>query len=175
MIPGLERAEFLRMGSVHRNTYIDAPELLDETLRLRGHPHIRFAGQITGVEGYVESIACGLLVGSMIAAERNRASFLPPAPTTTLGALLGHILGRDRTPAAKKHGHVPSNIHWGHCPPLDRRARKADRKRLYGERALADLDRWWDVARGALPELVEGFTTMPILGTEAQALGDGSA
>lgn len=144
MIPGLEHAEFLRMGSVHRNTYLDSPELLDDELRLRTAPHLAFAGQITGVEGYVESTACGLLVGLMIASRRlrDRPLVLPPRETA-LGALYNHILGRDRTPGAKKAGHVPSNVHWGLCPPLGVRAKKRDRKRLYGERALDHVDRWW--------------------------------
>ncbi len=146
MIPGLREAELLRMGSVHRNTYVDSPELLDPELRLRSAPHVRFAGQVTGVEGYVESTACGLLVALMIASRRlrDRPLAVPPR-TTALGALYGHVLGLERTPGAKKAGHVPSNIHWGLCPPLEGRARKRDRKTLYGERALAELDRWWAV------------------------------
>jgi methylenetetrahydrofolate--tRNA-(uracil-5-)-methyltransferase len=148
MIPGLAEAELLRMGSVHRNTYVDSPSLLDAELRLRAHPHVRFAGQITGVEGYVESTACGLLVALMIASRRlrERALVIPPK-TTALGALYGHVLGLDRTPGAQKAGHVPSNIHWGLCPALGKRAGKRDRKRLYGERALADLDGWWNAER----------------------------
>jgi methylenetetrahydrofolate--tRNA-(uracil-5-)-methyltransferase len=144
MIPGLESAEFLRMGSVHRNTYVDSPALLDEELRLKTSRNVRFAGQITGVEGYVESTACGLLVALMIASRRlrGRALVVPPK-TTALGALYGHVLGLDRTPGAQKAGHVPSNIHWGLCPALDGRAAKRDRKRIYGERALNDLDAWW--------------------------------
>jgi methylenetetrahydrofolate--tRNA-(uracil-5-)-methyltransferase len=148
MIPGLEHAELLRMGSVHRNTYVDAPSLLDGELRLRSHPHVSFAGQITGVEGYVESTACGLLVGLMIASRRVRdRPFAVPPRTTALGALHGHVLGIDRTPGAVKAGHVPSNIHWGLCPAIGGRAGKRDRKRMYGERALADLDVWWSRER----------------------------
>ena len=148
MIPGLEQAEFLRMGSVHRNTYIDSPSLLDAELRLKTRTDIRFAGQITGVEGYVESTACGLLVALMIASRRLRDRPLNvPPKTTALGALYGHILGLDRTPGAVKAGHVPSNIHWGLCPALTGRIGKRDRKRLYGERALRDLDAWWSAER----------------------------
>ncbi len=142
MVPGLQNAEFLRMGSVHRNTYIDSPKLLDEGLRLKRAPHVRFAGQITGVEGYVESTACGLLVGLMIAGERLGMPFEMPPETTTLGALHGHILGKHLTPGAKKAGHVPSNIHWGLCPAIKARAPKRERKRMYGERAIADLSKW---------------------------------
>jgi methylenetetrahydrofolate--tRNA-(uracil-5-)-methyltransferase len=148
MIPGLAEAEFLRMGSVHRNTYIDSPSLLDAELRLRARPEIRFAGQITGVEGYVESTACGLLVALMIASRRLRdRPLVVPPKTTALGALYGHVLGLDRTPGAVKAGHVPSNVHWGLCPALAGRAGKRDRKRLYGERALRDLEAWWQAER----------------------------
>lgn len=151
MIPGLERAELLRMGSVHRNTYLDSPVLLDEQLRLRRQPHLQFAGQITGVEGYVESAASGLLVGLMIAARRRGAALPLPPATTTLGALYRHILGHDRTPGAVKAGHVPSNIHWGLCPPLEgKKVKKRDRKVLYGERALEHATAWWAVAKAAL-------------------------
>lgn len=147
LIPGLQNAEFLRFGSVHRNTYLDSPVLLDAEFRLKRRPDIVFAGQITGVEGYVESMASGFLVGRMIAA-RCRGVRLPrPPKTTTLGALLTHVLGEDRTPGAVKQGHVPSNIHWGHCPPLGRRAPKRDRRRLMAERALEDLGRWLDEVR----------------------------
>ncbi|MBK8012803.1 MAG: methylenetetrahydrofolate--tRNA-(uracil(54)-C(5))-methyltransferase (FADH(2)-oxidizing) TrmFO [Deltaproteobacteria bacterium] len=147
MIPGLEDAEFLRFGSVHRNTYLDSPLLLDAEFRLKAQRNISFAGQITGVEGYVESMASGFLVGRMIAARRRGASLPRPPKTTTLGALLTHVLGEDRTPGAVKQGHVPSNIHWGHCPPLGRRASKRDRRRLMADRALEDLGRWLEAVR----------------------------
>jgi len=142
MVPGLEEAEILRYGQIHRNTYIDSPSLLDEGFRLRREPRIRFAGQITGVEGYVESTACGLLLGMMMIAERRGAAPAIPPPSTAMGALHRHVLGTFRPPGTEKHGHVPSNIHWGLFPNLEGRARKADKKRLYGERALADLDAW---------------------------------
>lgn len=165
-IPGLAEAEFLRMGQIHRNTYLDSPALLDEELRLKSQPHLSFAGQITGVEGYVESTACGLLVALMIAARRRGARLLLPPPTTALGALHGHVLGFRRAPGMELERHLPSNIHWGLFPPLEaderrgatateggpprasrRRIGKRDRKRLYGERALEDIDRWWTMAR----------------------------
>lgn len=142
MIPGLAQAEFLRMGSVHRNTYLDSPRLLDTSLRLKARPQLQFAGQITGVEGYVESIACGLLVGWMVAARRLGLPFAPPPETTTLGALHGHVLGTLKAEGTKAERHVPSNIHWGLCPAITRRIGKKDRKRLYAERALADLGVW---------------------------------
>lgn len=143
MIPGLEQVEFLRMGSVHRNTYLDSPSLLDEQLRLGSQTNLSFAGQITGVEGYVESTACGLLVAWMIIARRKGEKLELPPPTTTLGALHGHVLGTSKAPGTKKAGHVPSNIHWGLCPPLNIRAKKRDKRRIYGERALEHFDEWW--------------------------------
>jgi methylenetetrahydrofolate--tRNA-(uracil-5-)-methyltransferase len=145
MVPGLAEAEFLRMGQIHRNTYLDSPRLLDRELRLKARPHIAFAGQITGVEGYVESTACGLLVALMIAARRTGARFDLPPPTTALGALHGHVLGLRRPEGRSEEQHLPSNIHWGLFPPIQgegKKIGKRDRKRLYGERALADLDRW---------------------------------
>ncbi len=145
MIPGLANAEFLRMGQVHRNTYLDSPVLLDEGLRLKSRPHLRFAGQITGVEGYVESTACGLLVGLMVAADRLGKPFTLPPPTTALGALHGHILGTRRPIGVEVENHLPSNIHWGLVPALEREGKKIgkrDRKRLYGERALKDFRAW---------------------------------
>jgi methylenetetrahydrofolate--tRNA-(uracil-5-)-methyltransferase len=150
MIPGLEKAEFLRMGSIHRNTYLDSPSLLDPQLRLKSAPHISFAGQITGVEGYVESTACGLLVGLMVAARRLGRPFPMPPSTSTLGALREHILGLNRPEGTEKHGHVPSNIHWGLLPALPGRVPKRERKRRYGERAVADAQTWWNETRPLL-------------------------
>ncbi|MEM7676495.1 MAG: methylenetetrahydrofolate--tRNA-(uracil(54)-C(5))-methyltransferase (FADH(2)-oxidizing) TrmFO, partial [Myxococcota bacterium] len=146
-IPGLANAEFLRMGSIHRNTYIDSPQLLDDELRLRDHAHVRFAGQITGVEGYVESMACGLLVAWMIAAGRKGQRLTPPSPESTMGALYNHVLGRDRSTASRKAGHVPSNIHWGMCPPFAERIPKKEKKRRFGERAISDFGQWWTIAK----------------------------
>src|ERR671919_2575669 len=92
-IPGLENAEFARLGGLHRNTFLNSPKLLDQTLRLKADPRLRFAGQITGVEGYVESAAIGLLAGRVAAAEKHGLTMAPPPPTTSLGALLNHITG----------------------------------------------------------------------------------
>lgn len=148
MVPGLAHAEFLRMGSVHRNTYLDAPRLLDDRFRLSRAPHVRFAGQITGVEGYVESTACGLLVAMMVAADRRGEGWEPPPATTALGALYRHVRGARKAGDPRRHAHVPSNIHWGLCPPLARRVPKRARKEAYGARALEEIDRWW-AERGA--------------------------
>jgi methylenetetrahydrofolate--tRNA-(uracil-5-)-methyltransferase len=150
-IPGLEHAEFLRLGSVHRNTYLDSPRLLDERLMLRSHPGIHFAGQITGVEGYVESAAVGLYVGLLLGCEAQRRAIPPPPRTTALGAMLAHL--REGSP----HGaFVPQNIHWGLFSRLEP-AKERLRKRLpkvqarapYVARAHADLDAWRSILRGS--------------------------
>jgi len=147
-IPGLENAEVLRFGSIHRNTYLDAPTLLDESFRLKGRPNLSFAGQITGVEGYVESMACGLLVALMIADRLQGRDFRPPPETTTLGALYRHVLGLDRA-AGEDRGHVPSNVHWGMVAPLPGRVPKREKKTKLGERAVRDIEAWWQ--RSAAP------------------------
>ena len=134
MVPGLERARFARLGGIHRNSFIDAPALLDGQLRLRAAPHLRFAGQIVGVEGYVESAAIGLLAGRFAAGETDA----PPA-TTALGAVLAHVAG-PRPEAAGAY--QPMNVNFGLFPPLDGRFRGRERKRAYAARALADLDLW---------------------------------
>jgi methylenetetrahydrofolate--tRNA-(uracil-5-)-methyltransferase len=136
-IPGLEQAEFARLGGLHRNTFLNAPQLLDPTLRLKSAPHIRFAGQITGCEGYVESAAIGLLAGRFAAAELNGEALAPPPLTTALGALLSHITG-----GADAASYQPMNVNFGLFPPIAGRARKADRKRLYTDRAKAALEEW---------------------------------
>jgi len=136
-IPGLEQAEFARLGGLHRNTFIRSPELLDGELRLKRAPHIRFAGQITGCEGYVESAAIGLIAGRFAAAELAGRKLLPPPVETALGALLGHI-----TSAARAESYQPMNVNFGLFPPIEGRARKADRKRLYTDRARAALTGW---------------------------------
>jgi methylenetetrahydrofolate--tRNA-(uracil-5-)-methyltransferase len=129
-IPGLENAEFLRMGSIHRNTYVLAPEVLTPTLELRQRPGTYLAGQISGVEGYLESAATGLWLGLFLAGKRER-----PPVETALGALLGHL----RTPA--KH-FQPSNVHFGLMPALNRKAPKKKRKELYAQRAREVWKRW---------------------------------
>ncbi|MFM9844612.1 MAG: methylenetetrahydrofolate--tRNA-(uracil(54)-C(5))-methyltransferase (FADH(2)-oxidizing) TrmFO [Dongiaceae bacterium] len=149
MIPGLERAEFARLGGLHRNTFLNSPRLLDRRLRLKALPRLRFAGQITGVEGYVESAAIGLLAGRFAAAERSGTANEPPPPTTALGALLAHITG-----GADAKSFQPMNVNFGLFPPLpesaDKRKAKEGRKPALSARALADLERWlktsWPVA-----------------------------
>jgi methylenetetrahydrofolate--tRNA-(uracil-5-)-methyltransferase len=136
-IPGLEQAEFARLGGLHRNTFINSPKLLDGTLRLKKAPHIRFAGQITGCEGYVESAAVGLLAGRFAAADLAGRRLDPPPPETALGALLGHITG-----GAAADIYQPMNVNFGLFPPIEGRANKADRKRLYTKRAQEALRAW---------------------------------
>src|SRR3954453_12200699 len=138
MIPGLEHAEFARLGGLHRNTFINSPRLLDGVLRLRAMKRLRFAGQITGVEGYVESAAIGLLAGSFAAASRLGHDIMPPPGTTALGALLRHITGGAHTGTFQ-----PMNVNFGLFPPLSPDpGRRADRKPLVARRALADLALW---------------------------------
>lgn len=136
-IPGLQNAEFARLGGLHRNTFIRSPELLDPTLRLKARPNIRFAGQITGCEGYVESAAIGLLAGRFAAAELGGAAMSPPPVATALGALLHHITG-----AAVAETYQPMNVNFGLFPPIEGRTKKADRKKMYTDRARDALGAW---------------------------------
>jgi methylenetetrahydrofolate--tRNA-(uracil-5-)-methyltransferase len=140
-IPGLESAEFARLGGLHRNTFIKSPELLDPTLRLKTSPHIRFAGQITGCEGYVESAAIGLLAGRFAAAELAGTLLAPPPVETALGALLTHITG-----AAEVETYQPMNVNFGLMPPIPGRSRKADRKLMYTARAREAFRGWLSAA-----------------------------
>jgi methylenetetrahydrofolate--tRNA-(uracil-5-)-methyltransferase len=155
-IPGLERAEFARLGGLHRNTFLNSPKLLDATLRLRAMPRLRFAGQITGCEGYVESAAVGLVAGRFAAWERLGLPVTPPPPTTAHGALLGHITGGHvETIDAGPRSFQPMNVNFGLFPLLSQLpTKKADGTRLRGvekslakkraicARALADLEHW---------------------------------
>jgi len=156
MIPGLERAVFARLGGLHRNTFLNSPKVLDATLRLRAAPRLRFAGQITGVEGYVESAEIGLLTGRFAAAEAQGQPIEPPPPTTALGALLNHITGghllHDDAPGGAR-SFQPMNINFGLFPPVEV-PKPADGSRLRGKqktiarrkaitaRALKDLAAW---------------------------------
>ena len=141
MIPGLENAEFARLGGIHRNTFINSPTLLDDQMRLRTRLNIRFAGQITGVEGYVESAAMGLLAGRMAVAELTGQNLPPVPPTTAMGALVTHITG-----GADAKTFQPMNVNFGLFPPIDgvkggRKGRK-DRYKAYTDRAKADWTNW---------------------------------
>ncbi len=137
-IPGLENAEFARLGGIHRNSFINSPRLLDAELRLKSKRNIRFAGQITGCEGYVESAAIGLLAARFAIAERSGETLPPPPIETALGALLGHITG-----GADAESYQPMNVNFGLMPPLEGpKARKADRKKLYTDRARRMLAEW---------------------------------
>ncbi len=140
MIPGLENASFARLGGIHRNTFINSPTLLDDRMRLKSRPNIRFAGQITGVEGYVESSGMGLLAGRMAAAEIRGQDLPPPPADTAMGALITHITG-----GAEAKTFQPMNVNFGLFPPIDakggRRGRK-DRYKAYTDRAKESFTQW---------------------------------
>ncbi len=148
-IPGLESAVFARLGGVHRNTFLNSPTLLDAQLRLKTAPHIRFAGQVTGVEGYVESAALGLVAGRYAAAEALGRTLAPPPHTTALGALIAHVTGGHMSAGAGSF--QPMNINFGLFPPIEAppvrgKERGRARKRALAVRALADLDVWLGTA-----------------------------
>jgi methylenetetrahydrofolate--tRNA-(uracil-5-)-methyltransferase len=183
MIPGLVNAEFARLGGLHRNTFLNSPRLLDGKLRLKAAPRLRFAGQITGCEGYVESAAIGLLAGRFAAAERRGEPAVPPPPTTAHGALLAHITGGHLDLPVEKidagpRSFQPMNVNFGLFPPLERSpSRTADGQRLRGSakamakrraltaRALADLDTW---RRQAEPDRASNFAGGAPLVPEAE-------
>jgi methylenetetrahydrofolate--tRNA-(uracil-5-)-methyltransferase len=162
-IPGLEQAEFARLGGLHRNTFLNSPKLLDATLRLNAMPRLRFAGQITGCEGYVESAAVGLMAGRFAVAERLGEMLAPPPPTTAHGALLNHITGGHiETIDAGPRSYQPMNVNFGLFPPFDRAlppdengkrlrgpAKALAKKRALTRRALVDLEQWIGAARMA--------------------------
>jgi methylenetetrahydrofolate--tRNA-(uracil-5-)-methyltransferase len=155
-IPGLEKAEFARLGGLHRNTFLNSPKLLDTQLRLRAEPRLRFAGQMTGCEGYVESASVGLIAGLYAAADARGTSLVSPPATTALGALLGHITGGHiETIEQGSRSFQPMNVNFGLFPPLALPpTKRPDGSRLRGNektiakrqamsaRALSDLDRW---------------------------------
>jgi len=140
-IPGLENAEFARLGGLHRNTFLNSPALLDRQLRLKSEGHVRFAGQITGCEGYVESAAVGLLAGLMTAEELAGREWRSPPRTTAMGALLAHITGD-----AEAETYQPMNVNFGLFPPLTE-VKKKQRKEAYTERAKADFSEWLSAER----------------------------
>ena len=140
MIPGLENASFARLGGIHRNTFINSPTLLDDQMRLKSHPHIRFAGQITGVEGYVESAAMGLVAGRLAAAELQGRTLDPPPPDTAMGALITHITG-----GADAKTFQPMNVNFGLFPPIDAKGGRKGRQtryKAYTDRAKASFQEW---------------------------------
>ena len=140
LIPGLQDASFARLGGIHRNTFINSPTLLDDQMRLKSHPHIRFAGQITGVEGYVESAAMGLLAGRMAAAQIKGQTLPPPPPETAMGALITHITG-----GAEAKTFQPMNVNFGLFPPIDAkggRRGRAVRYKAYTDRAKQAFTEW---------------------------------
>ncbi len=151
MIPGLEKAEFARLGGIHRNTFLNSPKLLDSELRLQADPRLRFAGQVTGVEGYVESAACGMMAGRFAAAQALGKSLNPPPQTTAFGSLLNHITGGHIT---GKGTFQPMNINFGLMPTAETPNQDEDGNRLRGKnktrarrklitaRALVDLEGW---------------------------------
>jgi methylenetetrahydrofolate--tRNA-(uracil-5-)-methyltransferase len=146
MIPGLQNASFARLGGLHRNTFINSPRLLDGALRLKARPQMRFAGQVTGVEGYVESASIGLLAGRFAAAEALGEAIVPPPSTTAFGALLAHITG-----GADAKTFQPMNVNFGLFPDFapGTKVRGKDRKRTMAHRAIADLQGWLNPAKEA--------------------------
>jgi methylenetetrahydrofolate--tRNA-(uracil-5-)-methyltransferase len=156
MIPGLQNARFARLGGIHRNTFLNSPKLLDASLRLRAEPRVRFAGQVTGVEGYVESAAMGMMAGRFAAAERMGRTVEPPPATTALGALLAHVTGGHIV--SGKGSFQPMNVNFGLFPEIAAPAHGPDGKKLKGEergrakklalaeRALGDLETWLGTA-----------------------------
>lgn len=147
MIPGLEKASFARLGGIHRNTFINSPTLLDGQMRLKSKPHIRFAGQITGVEGYVESAAMGLLAGRLAAAEMRGAALAPVPQTTAMGALVTHITG-----GAEAKTFQPMNVNFGLFPPVVAKGGRKGRQvryKMYTDRAKADWNDWLGVRAAA--------------------------
>jgi len=143
MIPGLENAQFARLGGLHRNTFINSPRLLNKTLQMKASPRLRFAGQITGCEGYVESAAVGLMAGRFAAAERLGRDVTAPPVTTAFGAILNHITG-----GANAETFQPMNVNFGLFPDIDLKNEKGknvkgpERKQAMSARALSDLDLW---------------------------------
>ena len=147
MIPGLQHAEWLRLGQIHRNTFIHSPRLLAADLSLKSAPRVFFAGQITGVEGYVESAACGHLTALAVHARLTGTTFAPPPAASALGALYRHVTGEAHP---EGHDYQPSNVTFGLFPPLQGRVKRADKREQYSARARAQFDAWLPTAPTAV-------------------------
>jgi methylenetetrahydrofolate--tRNA-(uracil-5-)-methyltransferase len=180
MIPGLETAEFARLGGLHRNSFLNSPKVLDDRLRLKADPRLRFAGQITGCEGYVESAAIGLIAGRLAAAERLGVGLAPPPATTAIGALVNHITGGHIVSIeAGRSSFQPMNVNFGLFPPLAGKIlagnklrgteKAAAKKRALSARAAADLEAWCAAIspRPAADVTIGGVT---VLGSTQSAL-----
>ena len=139
LIPGLANAEWIRMGQIHRNTFLDSPRLLSRDLSLKSEPRLFFAGQITGVEGYVESTACGYLAALALHARLTGTTFTPPPATTALGALYRHVTGEAHP---EGYRYQPTNVVFALFPPIEGRFKKAQKRVLYSERGVRDFDGW---------------------------------
>ncbi|MEZ4256133.1 MAG: methylenetetrahydrofolate--tRNA-(uracil(54)-C(5))-methyltransferase (FADH(2)-oxidizing) TrmFO [Polyangiales bacterium] len=147
MIPGLENAEFVRLGTVHRNTFVNAPRVLGEGFELKARPGVHLAGQVSGVEGYVESAACGLVLGATLAHSLAGTPVPMPPPTTALGALVGYL-------HTEREDFQPSNVVWSMFPPLTdvanpKKIGKRERHGMLADRALQDFAAWCDAVGGA--------------------------
>jgi len=138
-LPGMSEAKFLRLGVIHRNTYVDAPQVLDDRLALRAFPHVHLAGQITGCEGYIESLSVGHMVARLLARSSHGLDWQAPPLQTALGALWGHLRGAMR---ASGSAHEPNNVHWGLFPPLKERLPKRRRKERRLEIARQRFAEW---------------------------------
>ncbi len=147
MIPGLQNAEWVRMGQIHRNTFLDSPRLLTPQLCLKSEPRLFFAGQITGVEGYVESTACGYLTALAVHARRTGTTFAPPPGTTALGALYRHVTGEAHPPDGLPY--QPTNVVFALFPPVEGRMKKADKRAPYAARGRSAFVSWKGAQRAA--------------------------
>lgn len=157
-IPGLANAEFLRMGQIHRNTFIDSPRLLASDLSLRAEPRLFFAGQISGVEGYVESAACGYMVALSVHARLTGRAWVPPPATTATGSLYRHVTGEAHPPG---YPYQPTNVIFGLFPPLEGRVRKSEKRALLARRAQADFAQW--IEKELPRELSEQAVSSPVV------------
>jgi methylenetetrahydrofolate--tRNA-(uracil-5-)-methyltransferase len=155
-VPGLKNAEFLRMGQIHRNTFVNGPKVLTAEFALKARPHVHLAGQISGVEGYVESAACGHMVARAVDARLRGVPFTPPPTGTALGALYGHVTGAAHP---DDYDYQPSNVTWGLFPPPDERVKKHERRARMVERARSLMSDWLGQASGPVPQVIGAVST----------------